>query len=517
MARASNKFLKSANTETEYTPHNIEELKKCANDPVYFIRNYVKIQHPTQGAVPFDLYDYQEKLINSFHHHQNNIVLASRQVGKSICSASYLLWYAMFNFDKTVLIASNKNSGAMEMIYRIRFAYENLPFWLKPGVTDDGYNKHAIGFDNGSRMISAATSEDTGRGLSISLLFLDEFAFVAPGIQEAFWTSIKPTLSTGGSCIIASTPNGDLNLFAQLWRGAQVQSNSFTSTWVQWDEPPGRDNAFRDREIADIGEQKWRQEYLCEFLSSEALLISSVYLSNLSHTITNIKPINIIKDVIFWEEIRANETYLVGVDPSTGSGEDFNVITVCHFPSLVQVAEYRSNTLSPSNSYGILKNLLIYLETKECTVYFSIENNGVGQGIIALYEADENPPLVSEFVSEEGANKLGMVTTSRTKMKACITLKELLEKNQLQIKSPILLSELKSYVRYKGAYAAQRGSSDDCIAALLIIIRLVEGIASYDQAAYDKLYMSDHEEWSQEDYDGYSDYDDNDEGLPIII
>lgn len=263
MARSNNKHIKLANTESEYTAEQITELRKCAFDPVYFIRKYIKIQHPTKGAVPFDLYPFQERLIHSFHQHDFNIVLASRQVGKSITSASYLLWYAMFNFDKTILIASNKNAGAMEMIYRIRFAYENLPFWIKPGVADDGYNKHAIGFDNGSRIISAATSEDTGRGMSISLLFLDEFAFVAPGIQDEFWTAIKPTLSTGGSCIIASTPNGDMNIFAQIWRAAAVKANSFVATWIKWDEPPGRDAAFREKEIADIGERKFLQEYEC--------------------------------------------------------------------------------------------------------------------------------------------------------------------------------------------------------------------------------------------------------------
>lgn len=274
MARANNKYIKSANVEMEYTQDNINELQLCASDPVYFIRNYVQIQHPTKGSVPFELYDFQEKLIRSFHNHDYNIVLASRQVGKSITSAAYLLWYAMFNFDKTILIASNKNSGAMEMIYRIRFAYENLPHWLKPGVTEDGYNKHALGFDNGSRIVSAATSEDTGRGMSISLLFLDEFAFVPTAVADEFWTAIKPTLSTGGACIIASTPNGDMNIFAQIWRAASVKANSFVATWVKWDEPPGRDEKFKEKEIADIGERKWMQEYEC---CSESVDVSVKY------------------------------------------------------------------------------------------------------------------------------------------------------------------------------------------------------------------------------------------------
>jgi hypothetical protein len=196
----------------------------------------------------------------------NHLFLAGKNMvptHNSTVSAAYLLWFSMFHEDKTVLIVSNKNDNAMEMITRIRFAYENLPMWLKPGITDDGWNKHNVGFDNGSRIVSQATSENSGRGMSISLLFCDEFAFVVPGIQESFWTSISPTLATGGSCIIASTPNGDSNLFAQLWRGAELKVNGFLASWIKWDEPPGRDEIFKQQEIAKIGELKWRQEYEC--------------------------------------------------------------------------------------------------------------------------------------------------------------------------------------------------------------------------------------------------------------
>ncbi|PPD55685.1 MAG: hypothetical protein CTY12_00065 [Methylotenera sp.] len=186
-------------------------------------------------------------------------------------SMAYLLWYAMFNFEKTILIASNKNDNAMECIYRIRFMYERLPHWLKPGLTDDGWNKHSVGFDNASRILSVATSENSGRGFAISLLYCDEFAFVRDTVQQEFWTSMAPTLATGGSCIITSTPNGDANIFAQLWRGAnipqtadsEVGSNGFLPIEVKWDEPPGRDAKFREEEIAKIGELRWKQEYEC--------------------------------------------------------------------------------------------------------------------------------------------------------------------------------------------------------------------------------------------------------------
>lgn len=182
-------------------------------------------------------------------------------------SAIFLLWFAIFNPTKLILIAANKNANAMEMIGRIAYSYECLPMWLKPGVTHDGFNKHEIKFDNGSRIVSTATSESSGRGMAISLLFLDEFAFVQKGVQEEFWTSILPTLSTGGACIMTSTPNGATDKFASIWRSANFESNTdglqFVPIHVKWDEPPGRDERFKRDQMAMLGELKWRQEYQC--------------------------------------------------------------------------------------------------------------------------------------------------------------------------------------------------------------------------------------------------------------
>lgn len=475
------------------------------------------------GEIEIEENMYDLELRDEDHVYYTNGILSHN----STVSAAFLLWYGIFNFDKTVLIASRSNDHAMEMIERIRFSYEQLPFWIKPGVRDDGWNKHQLGFDNGTRIMSTATSENAGRGFSISLLFLDEFAFVAPNIQELFWTSISPTLATGGSCIMTSTPNGDMDIFAEIWRGANIPSadplskaghNGFRAIRVRWDEPPGRGEDFKEKEIAKLGERKWMQEYECVFLSSDALLISSLYLANQTPKMESIKPLATVKDVVFYKELVNNGTYLIGVDPATGTGEDYSVITVFEFPSLIQVAEYRSNTMSTNKLYEVLKNLLVYMESKGCMNYFSIENNGVGEGVIALYEADENPPTNSEFISEEGKGRRGFNTSTKTKMRACVNLKEMYEKGKLHIQSMTLFSELKSYVRYKQAYAAQKGSTDDCISAVLIVIRLIEEIAAYDQTAFDKLYVGDYEEWSNDAWDGYEEgYDENDEGLPIVL
>ena len=257
----------------EYDAHRVQELLRCAQSAAYFIGKYVKIQHPMKGMIPFDLYPYQVEMLNTMQHNRKTIVLSARQTGKSQTSAAFLLWYALFHEDKTVLIASNKNSNALEMISRIRYMYETVPDWLKSGITADGWNKLSVGFTNKSRIISTATSESSGRGLSISLLFCDELAFVSRTVQEEFWKSISPTLSTGGGCIISSTPNGEGDLYANLWHGALVNANGFAHCFVAWDEPPGRDEEFKQEKIAELGMLAWRQEFECEFLTSEMLLV----------------------------------------------------------------------------------------------------------------------------------------------------------------------------------------------------------------------------------------------------
>ncbi|KKL87433.1 hypothetical protein LCGC14_1934760 [marine sediment metagenome] len=510
MPRVKDTDIRKPYVGMELTSQQILEFEKCRRDPIYFIRTYVVIQHPTLGAVPFDLWDFQEDMIHAFHEERWNIVLSARQTGKSTCSAAYILWFSIFNFDKYILIASNKNKNAMEMVHRIKYAYKGLPMWLKPGVLEDGWNKHSVAFENGTRIDSTATSEDSGRTFSVSLLYLDEFAFVKQQMQEDFWTSIEPTLSQGGACIISSTPNGDVNLFAQIWRGALVKANSFYPTRVEWEQPPGRDEAFKEDTIGRIGPHKWKQEYECEFLSSDPLLINSVVVNNLEHYKQDATFEK--NGVYFWKKFEKDKTYLIGVDPATGTGKDFSVIEIVEFPSLEQVAEFRSNSMSSAKVYTILKWLLSVIEKSGAIAYFSVENNGVGEGVISLYEADEHPPEAAEFVSEEGKKKRGMVTTKKIKMKACMNLKHMVEKDKVKISSSILVRELKTFVMRAGQYQAQTGSTDDCISAMLIITRLLIDIATYEQQAHDMLYVVDGNEYLEEDS-----YDQNDQGLPMIF
>ena len=520
MARA-NKYIKSANAEVEISPEQMLELKRCMACPKYFINNYIQITHPVRGLVPFKMYDFQEAMVDLYHGNDRSIIMSARQTGKSETAAAYLTWFALFNFDKTVLIVSNHNANSMEMISRIRGMYENLPFWLKPGVDADSFNKHELAFDNNCRIVSQATTENSGRGMSISLLYCDELAFVNPRIQKTFWASISPTLSTGGSAIITSTPNGDQGLFAELWRTAEAGIGDFKHLYVPWDAPPGRDEKFKAKMIAEQGEQKWKQEFECQFISSDLLLISSLYLNKVTEEIKKFPVKKEIQEVKFWDDIKKGASYIMGVDPSTGSGNDFSVIEIFSFPDLVQVAEYRSNTMSSNKFYAMIKNLLLFMESKDCDVYFSVENNGVGEGVLALHENDETQPT-STLIDGEGSKRRGMTTTSKNKMATCVLLKQLFESQGVQIRSATLLREFKSFTRHAGSYAAQVGATDDCVSAVLIVLRILQELASFDDLAFEKLYSGSfgritEDEWEVATSEAeYNEDEDDDVGVIVM-
>lgn len=506
--------IKKANADVSYTEDQLIELYKCSIDPIYFITNYVKIRHPKHGQIKFNLHDYQRDMVNRYRTNRFNILLSARQTGKTETSCAFLLWYAIFHPDKTVLIASNKSSNAMELIGKIQYAYEELPHWLKPGIDDTNWNKHSCAFDNKSRIVASATSKDSGRGLSISLIYCDELAFVAPHVQLEFWDSILPTISTGGAMIITSTPNGDSNLFAREWFKSIAKTpeelaadpEAFIPLHVKWNQPPGRDDKFKKAFMDKLGERKWRQEFECEFLSSDLTLFDSYIISTQETEYDRrVERITLndrnkgmpdyepsypfrIGTNHFWKRIEKDKTYIVGVDPATGSGEDYTVFQVFEFPSLFQVMEFRSNTMSPAVAYTQLKQLLLFLEQYTKDIYFSIESNGVGAAMLALYEADDTLPRWAHLVSDKGAKKTGMTTTNFTKTLAALKFKELFERNNMILNSKTLFHEMKNYVRREGSYAANIGVNDDCIAAVLIVIRILEDIATYDDAAYVRMY-----------------------------
>ncbi len=256
-----NEQIKRPGEEDEYSPRMIAELRKCKNDPIYFMENYLKVLHPTKGAVPFVLYEYQHRMVEAIHTSKDTILLASRQLGKTTVVAMYVLWFTLFAAGKHCVIASKAMNHATDIMSRIKFAYEELPNWIKCGVKF--YNRTSIEFANNSIIKCEATSEKTGRGNANALVFIDEIAFVSRRIQEEMWASITPALSTGGKFILTSTPNGDTDLFASIWRGANAGTNSFKPLQVMWHEHPDRGQEYYDEMLGKLGQLKVSQELDC--------------------------------------------------------------------------------------------------------------------------------------------------------------------------------------------------------------------------------------------------------------
>jgi hypothetical protein len=293
-------LVKSPHRREIYTPEQVDEFALCADPvtgPMYFMEHFFYIQHPVRGQLLYAPYDYQRRLVDVYHGYRYSISLMPRQTGKSTSATGYLLWYAMFVPDSTILVAAHKWGGAQEIMARIRYAYEFCPNHIRAGCTS--YNKGSLEFENGSRIVSQTTTENTGRGMSISLLYADEFAFVRPTIAREFWTSISPTLATGGKCIITSTPNSDEDQFALLWKGAnrcfdefgnetELGVNGFKAFRSYWNEHPDRDEKWADQQRSQLGEDRFRREMNC--LAPESVLtIRDCHGKIFKKTITELK------------------------------------------------------------------------------------------------------------------------------------------------------------------------------------------------------------------------------------
>jgi hypothetical protein len=509
------KLVKQANITQRFTEDDLDALAKCMNPdtgPHYFLENFFYIQHPTKGKVKYEPYEYQKKLIDSYHKHRFNINMLGRQLGKTTTASGYLLWYAMFIPDSTILIAAHKYGGALEIMSRIRYAYEMCPNFIKAGCKS--YNKESIEFDNNSRIMSQTTTETTGRGLSLSLLYCDEFSYVPPHIASEFWASISPTLATGGKAIITSTPNSDEDQFAQIWKEAnkkydefgnetEVGRNGFYAYSVKWNEHPERDKTWENAERSRIGEERFRREHNIEFLIFDETLISSIKLAQLE----GIEPKMKMGQCRWYKKINPKNTYIVALDPSLGTGGDPAAIQIIELPSFEQVGEWYHNTTPIQGQVRILKDICNYIKSEcdkknsELSLYYSVENNAIGEAaLIAINELGEDtiPGLfLSEPVKRGHVRKFrkGFNTTHTSKISACAKLKQLVENDKLKIYSKSLISELKTYVAKGLSFAGKSESNDDLVSSILLAIRMIMTLQDWDPVVYDKLKEEDNENW----------------------
>ena len=488
-------LIKNPYKNESFTPDQLDEFAKCADPvtgPLYFMANYFYIQHPTQGRLLYTPYGYQIGLIKTYHDFRYSISMMPRQTGKSTSAAGYLLWYSMFVLDATILVAAHKYTGAQEIMQRIRYGYENCPDHIRAGAVS--YNKGSLEFDNGSRIVSQTTTENTGRGMSISLLYADEFAFVRPTIAKEFWTSISPTLSTGGKAIITSTPNSDEDQFAFLWKGAnkcldeygnetKVGQNGFKAFRSFWQEHPDRDEQWAKEQQAALGVDRFRREMECEFIINDETLIAPTRLIDLESTDALYKT----GEVRWFKKPEPGNIYVVGLDPSLGTGGDPAAIQVFEANTTIQVAEWSHNRSDIPTQIRILRDILTAIAeftNDPTTIYYSVENNTIGEAaLISIAEyGEENMP--GYFLSESGKGngrrfRKGMNTTNKVKLAACAKLKSMVESDRMTINSKNLISELKNFVAMGASFAAKPGETDDLVMSTLLVIRMLQILQTY--------------------------------------
>lgn len=467
-----NPKLKRVNMSMQLTEDQVREYVKCAQSPEYFIENYVKIITLDRGFVQIELYPFQKDVVNDINNNRRVIVKAGRQVGKTTIIVGYILWYILFNQDKTVAILANKASTSREILARIKLAYEALPMWIQQGVKV--WNKGDIELENGCRVLANSTASSAIRGFSISLLYLDEFAFVPTNIAEEFFTSVYPTISSGttSKILISSTPNG-MNHFYRMWTEATENQNGFKFVEANWRQVPGRDQKWADEQRRVLGDEKFLQEMECEFMGSAGTLLSAPALKSLAF----VAPIHLSENGIkIYKAPEKTRNYVIVADTSRGKGLDysaFSVIDVTELPYR-QVCTYKDNNISPLVYPSVIKRIGDYYNQ----AYVLVEINDNGQQIVdSLFEDYEYENILSTVdikgkvsITWGYGNKSyrGIRTTKSVKRLGCSLMKNLIEGQKLIIQDFDTISELSTFVAKGTSYESAEGSHDDLVMTLVL-------------------------------------------------
>lgn len=468
-----NQKLKAANSPMEFTREQVEEYIRCSKDPKYFIKKYIKIVHIDRGLINFDMYEYQNHIVDTVANNRFIICKMPRQTGKTTTVCGIILWSVLFTPNYNVAILANKFQQAREILSRIKLAYENLPKWIQQGIVPGGWNKGSIELENGSKVLASATSSSAVRGGSFNLIYLDEFAFVEPNIQEEFFASVYPTISSGttSKVMITSTPNG-MELFYRIWTDAENGRNSYKTVAVNWWDVPGRDQRWKQETINNTSEQQFRQEHMCEFLGSTNTLIDPNKLS----AMTYINPLEIHGSLKIYQTPIKDHIYAIVVDTSRGTGDDFSafiVIDVTKFPFQV-VATYKDNRVS----HLVYPNFIHNAAVAYNQAFILVETNDNGQqvadnlnyeleneNVLKVAQTKSGQSLSSGFSSQ---SKFGIKTSKQVKRIGCATLKQLIENDKLITNDFDVLHELTTFISKGTSYEAEFGKNDDLVMCLVL-------------------------------------------------
>jgi len=479
--------LKEAGVKIEFTKEQVEEYIKCAKDPAYFIEKYIKVVSLDEGLIPFNLYDYQEELVETVHNNRFVIAKLPRQSGKSLTFISYILHYVLFNQSMNAAVLANKQATAKEILSRLKLTYEYLPLWLQQGIIE--WNKNSIQLENGSRIIASSTSSSAIRGGSFNLILLDEFAHVPNNVAEEFFSSVYPTISAGQTTkvFMVSTPNG-LNMYYYFWKGAtkkegEMGKNEYKAIEVNWNEVPQypggplRDEKWKKQTIANTSEHQFKIEFECQFIGSQNTLIESEKLRDLTYSEPTIKN----KDGLWiYEKAREGRTFFITVDTSRGQGNDFSafcVIDSTEMPHRV-VARYRNNIVSPM----VFPTAIVAVARQYNDAYVLVEVNDIGGQVADIIHYDleyenlikcsnkgaKGQTISSGFGKSGSTTKMGLTTSVPVKKIGCSVLKSLIEEDKLIIKDIEIINELTTFVAKKQSFEADDGHTDDLVMCLVM-------------------------------------------------
>ena len=472
-AYLGNPNLKKINTPQHFSKEQILEYQKCAENPIYFMENYIQIVSLDEGLIPFKMYPFQKTIVNTIHDNRFTMCKLPRQSGKSTTTVSYLLHFALFNPNSNIAILANKSSTARDILSRVQLAYENLPKWLQQGVIN--WNKGNIELENKSVIVAAATSSSAIRGGSYNIIFLDEFAFVPTNIAELFFSSVYPTISAGTKTkmVIVSTPYG-MNMFYKLWMDSQTKKNDYIPIEVHWSEVPGRDEKWKEQTIRNTSEEQFQQEFECEFLGSVNTLISATKIKQ----IPIINPIKSAQGVDIYEDKIEGHTYVCTVDVSRGVDKDYSaflVFDVSKMPYKV-VAKYRSNEIKPFVFPNIINRVCLAYNH----AHILTEVNDIGQQVAEALQFEIEYPnilmttqkgragqILGAMFSGRGSS-MGVRMTKQIKRVGCSNLKTVVEGDKLIINDWHIIQEMSTFTKRGQSWQAEDGSNDDLMMCLVI-------------------------------------------------
>lgn len=463
----------------------VAEIIKCGKEPAYFFNTYLKIQHPVKGLIPFNTYPFQDDCVQHFIDNRFNIVLKSRQLGLSTLVAAYSVWLAIFQKEKNILVIATKLSVAQNFITKVKSMIKSLPNWLLlPDIVSN--NKQQIQFNHGSSIKAIPTSEDAGRSEALSLLIVDEAAFVRN--FDTIWTGIYPTISTGGRVVILSTPNGVGGQYYKLYTEAEAGLNEFNAIKLPWDVHPERGEEWFSKTTANMSERQIAQEYLCDFASSGDTYLGGADLQWIRDCVT--APIareGEDKNVWVWKYPLTEHDYIISADVARGDSKDYSTFHVIDVNEGELVAEYKGK-IRPDN-FAVLLSEWGHKYNK---ALLCPENNSFGYATILklqeiayprLYYRKRQGVYIGGYVPKQSPDVAGFTTNGKTRSMILSKLEEIIRNKQLLIRSSRSYEELKTFTWNTGRAEAKRGFHDDLVMSLAIGTWLYDSSADYSKSS----------------------------------